>query len=278
MRIITVLLLFLSISLSAKHKFIAADTTTKEVFIINESGEKAWSYKAPDKPQDVSILPNGNILLCCKTIVVELTMNKEIVWKFERKGEMHSAQRLADDSTLVGHTSEGKIYFISPEGKVINEFKTTYTTKNKHRIFRRIRQAQDGRIYIGHHGDGVCRIYNPKGEVTGTVTHYKDRCFSAMPMKNETILLTGEERLKIVNHKDEVLWEVSTEELNKKVVALTSAKQLKNGNILVTNWQGHVKKKGRTQPAMIEISSDKKIVWSYDGDKNKCLITMDVFE
>jgi len=172
-----------------------------------------------------------------------------------------------------------KIYVVSPQGEVLKEFKTTNETKNAHRYFRRIRQVNDGRIYVAHHGDGVCRIYSPDGKVTSTLTHYEDRCFSATPLKNDNVLLTGEKKMKIVNHQDEVLWEIDTSEIKgQKVNALTSAKVLKNGNILVTNWQGHIKKKGRTQPAMIEISPDKKVVWSYDGDKNKCLITMDVFE
>ena len=50
------------------------------------------------------------------------------------------------------------------------------------------------------------------------------------------------------------------------------------GHAIQCDSMEDVKKKGRTQPAMIEINPDKKIVWSYDGDKNKCLITMDVFE
>ena len=77
MKYILWLFFLLSLSLSAKHKFIAADTTT-----------------------------NGNVLLCTKNVVLELSMDKKVLWSFERKGEMHSAQRLADGNTLIGHTTE----------------------------------------------------------------------------------------------------------------------------------------------------------------------------
>ena len=61
------------------------------------------------------------------------------------------------------------VYLVSPEGKVLKEFKTTYDTKNKHRIFRRVRQADNGNIYTAHHGDGVCRVYDQSGKVLNTL-------------------------------------------------------------------------------------------------------------
>ncbi len=273
------LFIFITFSLSAKHKFIAVDTGTKEVFIIDESGKKVWTYKSKVKPQDVSFLENGNILLCTTTAVLEMTMDKKVVFEFKRPGEMHSAQRLADGNTLIGHTSEGKVYLVSPKVEVLKEYKTTFDTKNKHRIFRRIRQTEDGKIYAAHHGDGVCRVYDQSGKVLNTLKHYKDRCFSATPLTNGKVLLTGADKVKIVNLQNEIVWEVDIKEIPEaKVQSLTSAKMLENGNILVTNWMGHhrklIKKKG--YPSIIEISPDKKVVWQYDGGKNKCLIALDV--
>jgi len=278
MRLFTLLLL-LTVSVSAKYKFIAADTGTKEVFIVDENGKKVWTYKSPGKPEDVSFLKNGNILLCTKNKVMEMTMDKKVVFEFSRTGELHSAQRLADGNTLIGHTSEGKVYLVSPKGEVIKEVKTTYETKNKHRIFRRIRQTEEGKIYAAHHGDGVCRVYDQSGKVLNTLKHYSDRCFSATPLTNDRVLLTGLDKVKIVNLKNEVLWEIDIKEIpDSKVLSLTSAKMLENGNILVTNWMGHhrklIKKKG--YPSIVEISPEKKVVWQYDGGKNKCLIALDV--
>ncbi|NQZ57142.1 MAG: PQQ-binding-like beta-propeller repeat protein [Lentisphaeraceae bacterium] len=279
MRLIFSLFILLGLSLQAKHKFIAADTTTREVFIVDENGKKTWSFKVPDKPQDVSVLANGNILICCRTIVLEMTLDKKIIWKFKQKGEMHSAQRLADGNTLIGHTSKGRVLVVSPEGEIVSEFKTTYETTKPHMIFRRVRRSADGKIYVAHHGDGVCRIYSPEGKVIASVKHHGKKCFSATPLENQKILLSGGGKIKIVSHSGETYWEVDISELKgHKITGLGSAKILKNGNILVTNWQGHVKKGQRTQAAMIEISPDKKIVWSYDGGKNKCLIAMDLIE
>jgi outer membrane protein assembly factor BamB len=279
MKYLMVLILLTSASLQAKHKFIAGDSTTLEVFIIDHSGKKTWSYLAPYKTQDVSILKNGNILLCTKNKVLEITMDKKIVWEFNRKGEMHSAQRLDNGNTLVGHTSEGTVLEVNSGGKVVRSFKTTFDTKVTHVNFRRVRQAASGLVYVAHHGDGVCRIYSKDGKLVSSVAHYSRKCFSATPLKDGKILLTGKDKVKLVDQEGKVYWEINTSEIKgHKIASLTSAKMLANGNILVTNWMGHEKKNKRNEVSIIEITPNKEVVWSYKDNKNKCLIAIDVFE
>jgi outer membrane protein assembly factor BamB len=279
MKYLFVLVLIFALNLQAKHKFIAGDTQTGEVFIVDKDGKTIWTYKAKFKPQDVSILKNGNILLCTQKQVIELTMDKKIVWEFSRSGEMHSCQRLANGNTLVGHTSEGTVLEVNSAGKVIRSFKTTFKTKRAHSNFRRVRQTAEGLIYVSHHGDGVCRIYSNEGKVVNSVEHYKGKCFSATPLKDGKILLTGKAKVKIVDLEGKIHWEINTSEIKgHKIDSLTSAKMLANGNILVTNWMGHQKKNKRTEVSIVEINPNKEVVWSYKDSKNTCIIAMDLFE
>ena len=267
--------LILTLTASAGHRVIAADTGTKEVIIIDEKGKIIWSFKAPGKPEDLEVLKNGNILLCTKNSVIELTMDKKIIWKFEEKGEMHSCQRLANGNTLIGHTSTGELLEVNKEGKVVKTIKTTSKSSNKHRTFRRVRKNDDG-IYVSHHGDGVCRLYSDDGKILRTVAHYADRCFSSLPMKGEKLLLSGKDKIKIVDKDGKTVWEVDVKNYpDLKIDAFTAAIPLENGNILVTNWMGHLKKNKRgDSPSMVEISPDKKMVWSWSNPKHKCLIAI----
>jgi len=57
---------------------------------------------------------------------------------------------------------------------------------------------------------------------------------------------------------------------------LTGFQKLPNGNVLVSNWLGHGK--FGTAPHLLEITPDKKIVWTYaDHTTFRTVATVQVF-
>jgi outer membrane protein assembly factor BamB len=198
--------------------------------------------------------------------VIEVSPDKKIVWKYTAKGEFQSCQRLDNGNTVIGFCSASKVLEVDKEGKEVIEFKVNSKVKNSHKIMRRVRKGSDGLYYVAHHGDGFCRVYDKTGKQLREIEHYKGFCYSAIPLKNGNVLLSGKELMKIVNPKNEIVWSIKPSDIPKaKIFSFCGAHILDNGNIVVSNWLGHGKD-GKGSP-IVEISPDKKVVWTFDNTK-----------
>src|SRR4051794_32291936 len=80
-----------------KHRFLGADYVGKKVAIIAANGTTEWKSPAVS-PQDCWLLKNGNVLFCELGGVKEVTMNKEIAWRYDVPAgvQSHSCQPLPD--------------------------------------------------------------------------------------------------------------------------------------------------------------------------------------
>ena len=132
-----------------KREFICADTKLKRVAIFDKEGKITWSYKTgKGKCCDISILKNGNFLMCIrnrkKSEIIELTRDKKIVWKYQGKGELFSCQRLENGNTVIAFCTSGKIIEVNKDKKIVVQFKIQGKTKNAHGRLRRVRKGSDG--------------------------------------------------------------------------------------------------------------------------------------
>ena len=73
------------------HRFIAH--SNGRVVILNAKGETEWEVAMPSTSHDIQVMPNGNMLIQNSiTTIVEMTPNKEIVWKHESKPTTSNAR------------------------------------------------------------------------------------------------------------------------------------------------------------------------------------------
>lgn len=83
---------------------LAVDYTNKYVVEFDAFGRKVWiATDLPGKPTNVQRLDDGNTLLTLAEpgLLVELSPEKEVVWRLEVEGRPTTAQRLDDGRTLV---------------------------------------------------------------------------------------------------------------------------------------------------------------------------------
>ena len=93
-----------------------------------------------------------------------------------------------------------------------------------------------------------------------------NHCYSALRLPNgNTLIGTGNGHSVIeVTPAKEIVWQISQDDLPGIQLAwITQLQVLKNGNIIVGNCHA-----GDKNPQVIEVSRDKKVVWSFKDFKN----------
>ncbi len=265
-RIILLIVLCIFAHRASAHTFICADTKLKKAMIFNSAGKRIWNYDDV-KCVDVSVLANGNILMCHEhpkaSWIREVTREKKMVWEYKVKGEAQSSQRLPNGNTLIGICTSSELIEVKPDGEIAKRIKVKTSIKKTHKIMRRARKGDDGLYYVAHHGEGVCRVYDGDSKIVREIPHYPGFCYSATPLSDGRVLLTGKDLIKIVGNDDKIVWSLRSDEIAKwNIASFCGAHIQANGNIVVSNWLGHGMD-GKGTP-IIEITPDKNVVWSFD--------------
>ena len=267
------------------HRVLAADRSTGKQAIVGTDGKIEWLFPNTHDVHDAQLLENGNLLTqTSSTKVVEVSPEKKIVWSYDSKPkagykggvEVHAFQRLVDGNTMIAEAGNGRIIEVDPAGKVVKEVPLKLDHPHPHRDTRRVRKLDNGHYLVAHEGDGCVREYDDAGKV---VWEYKldlagrerkgghgpeamgTEVFSAIRLKNgNTLIGTGNmHEVQEVDPKGKIVWSVTQNELPGITLAwVTGVQQLKNGNIVIGNCHA-----GKDQPQLIEVTKDKKVVWTW---------------
>lgn len=266
--------------------FIAADSSRKLLAIVNEDGTTAWSH--PIGPlHDLHVLPGGTILFQDTwTHVLEVDrQNGRVVWEYEartapgnqdQRVEIHAFQRLENGHTLIAESGRSRLIELTPDNKIVTEVRLQVSRSDAHRDTRLVRRLTSGNYLVCHEGDAVVREYAADGRVVWEykiplfgrqpaaghgVEAYGNQCFSALRLPNgNTLIGTGNGHSVIeVTPAGQVVWSLHQNELPGIQLAwVTSLQLLPNGNILINNCHA-----GPENPQLIEVSRDKRVVWSF---------------
>jgi hypothetical protein len=269
------------------HSFVAADRERGHLVIVNDKGEVTWEYAVKHDLHDLHVLPNGNILThTSNTLVVEINPNKEIVWKYQSKPtgklgvEVHAVQRLENGDTMIAESGNSRIIEVNPKGEIVKTVPLTVTKPNSHRDTRMVRKLKSGNYLVCQEGEGCVREYDSTGKI---VWEYKldlngrprsnghgpeghgIEVFGAVRLENGNTLIGGgnNNRVLEVNPKGEIVWQIDQKDLPGITLAwVTNLQVLPNGNIVFGNCHA-----GPSNPQIIEVSRDKKVVWSVNNQK-----------
>jgi len=270
-------------STSPGRRFIAADASKGHVAIIDAAGHVEWEYPVRQL-HDLHVLPNGNVLLQSSwTTIEEVTPDKKVVWRYDsatsngnrgRAVQVHAFQRLPDGLTMIAESGPARILEVDRDGVIHREVPLTVEHPDPHRDTRLVRKLASGNYLACHEADGMVREYDPTGRV---VWQYAvglfgqepapghegtgNQVFGALRLESgNTLLATGNGHHVVeVTPEGEVVWNVSQHELPGITLQwVTTLEQLPNGNLVIGNCHA-----GPENPQIIEISRDKKVVWSY---------------
>lgn len=272
------------------YKVLGADK--KRVAIINEKGEIEWEVANPDAREihDIQMLDNGNVLFQTSYVtVVEVNKDKQVVWKHEstpKEGytgrvEIHSYQRLKNGNTLIAESGNTRLIEVDKQDKIVKVVPLTVTKPNAHRDTRMVRKLDNGNYLVCQEGEGKVREYDGTGKIVWEyalelgdrprsnghgVEGHGVEVFGAVRLKNGNTLIAGgnNNRILEVNKAGKIVWSIDHKELPGITFAwMTTLQVLPNGNIIIGNTHA-----GPENPQLIEVTRDKKVVWTFKDFTN----------
>ena len=265
------LLLALPLRAAEGHVFACADYSGGKVFLVGTDGAVTWEHPA-SHCNDFWVLANGNLLFTTGHGVQEVTREKKVVFKYESKSEIYACQRLPNGNTFVGECNSGRLLNVDPTGKIVREVKLLPEGKDGgHSYIRNARELPNGNFLVTHYSEQIVREYDAQGKV---VREFKapSSPHSAIRLPNGNTLITLADKIKepgLIEYDAEgkVVWQLSNKDLpGAPLKFVAGLHRLANGNTVLCNWLGHGQF-GKS-PHLVEVTPDKKVVWSYANHKD----------
>jgi hypothetical protein len=253
------------------HRFVCADYDHKLLAIVAPDGAISWSRPISEEVHEVEVLPNGHVLyapISGRLSEVDPASNME-VWSYDaakqngnagKAVQVHDFERLADGSTWIFESGSCRVIHIDHDGMLLSQVPLTVDHPDAHRDTRNARRLGDGHFLVAHEGDNKVREYDAKGAVVWSYA-VKSKVFGVLRLADgNTLIATGDgHRLLEVDQAGSEVWSVGQHDLPGITLAwLTQIERLPNGNTIVVNCHA-----GPDNPQIIELTRDKKVVWSF---------------
>jgi len=275
---------------AAGHRVLAGDDSTQRLAIVAPDGSLAWETKV-GPIHDASALPNGNILYQQGwNRIVEATPDKRIVWEYDaaksngnegKRLEVHAFQRLDGGLTMIVESGTARIIEVDHDGKLHHEIKLKTDHPDAHMDTRLARKIANGNYLVAQQNDGCVREYDPTGKIVWEYEQplfgksrqpghgpeaFGNFTFSALRLPNGNTLIGGGNGHCVleVSPQKEIVWKVEQNDLPGITLAwVTRVQRLPNGNTIIGNCHA-----GPDNPQLIEITPEKKVVWTWKDFKN----------
>lgn len=253
-----------------KHSFFVAGAVTG---IVGEDNELIWD-SGRGSARDGCVLPNGNVLICWVNEIKEYNREREVVWTYTidpKNQEFGTVQRLPDGRTML--TELGPHPRLLEVDTATNEIRVEVPlqpeTDNYHMQTRMARKLPNGNYLVPHLFAFAVKEYTPKGDVVKIFRTNRDPRlvvgdnwpFTAirMPNGNTHINLTHGDKFMEVDAEGKIVWLVTNDDFEDHPLRdPCGAQVLPNGNVVIASYGA----KEPDQIKMLEITRDKKIVWS----------------
>ena len=250
------------------HSFLA---TGAETFLVSENGRTEWSY--PLSTRDGWVLPDGHLLLTISAGkeypdggIVEVARDGKVLVEFKgTQSEVNTSQKLSSGNILLTEAGpKPRILEIDPKGKIIVEVALKCQTTNFHMQSRMTRKLPNGNYLVPQLLDKVVREYNAEGKIVweSPTPHWP---FTAIRLPGGHTLINctyGNASIE-VDAQGKITWQVSNEDLPEALIKdACGGQRLPNGNTVIASYGIGVH---RTK--LIEVTKDKRIVWTYTDDR-----------
>jgi hypothetical protein len=254
-----------------KHAFLA---TGNETLIVDEGGKAVWEY--PHSSRDGWVLEDGHVLLALSRgkaypsgAAVEVDRDGKLLFEFKgTQSEVNTVQPLGGGKVLLTEAgARPRILEVDRgTGKVVAEVPLQAQTKDHHLQTRMTRKLANGNYLVPQLLDRVVREYDRKGKVIWEVkTPHMPFTAIRLPDGNTLIGCTLGNLVIEVDKGGKEVWRLTNDDLpGKPINDACGVQRLDNGNTVVTSHHATA-----GQVKLIEVTRDKKLVWSYtDGRKS----------
>jgi hypothetical protein len=248
------------------HAFVCTDYTQGKVFVVSREGRVEWEYPATNG-NDVWALPSGNLLFNTGHGVKEVTRDKQVVFDYQSRSEIYAWQRLTNGNTFIGECDAGRLLEVDPSGKVVKELRLLPAgTNGGHAYMRNARCLENGNYLVAHYGAQVVREYDAQGKVVREIPAAGGP-HSVVRLPNGNTLIScadrkGGSRVFEVDAGGKTVWQVQGDELpGISLKFMAGLQRFPNGNTVMANWLGH--NQFGTAPHLIEVTADKRVVWTF---------------
>ncbi|MEY4566005.1 MAG: hypothetical protein RLY14_975 [Planctomycetota bacterium] len=250
---------------SARSLF-AADYQKKVAALIRPDNSIVWQIPIRDI-HDAQPLDNGHWLLQTSfSNVVEVDGSGKEVWRYDagktadgKQVEIHAFRRISESVTMIAESGTSRILEVGRDGKILHSIPLKVKQADPHRDTRLVRPTTDGNYLVSHEAEGLVREYRRDGSIAWEYP-VGSKVYSAIRLKNgNTLIGTGDgHRVLEVDPKGTVVWEIKENDLpGIRLAWITMVDRLPNGNTWIVNCHGG------EQPQILEVSSDKKVVWKF---------------
>jgi hypothetical protein len=250
-----------------RHSFLA---TGAETYLVSDSGKIEWTY--PLSTRDGWVLANGNFLLTVSQGkeypgggVVEITRDAKVLFEYKgTQAEVNTSQKLPGGNVLLTEAGpKPRLLEVDAKGKIIIEFPLKCQTTNHHMQSRMARKLANGNFLVPQLLDKIVREYNREGTIVWEVAT-PNWPFTAIRLPNGHTLINctyGNNSIEVDSDGKKV-WELSNSDLAEPLIKdACGAQRLPNGNTVITSYGI-----GANRTKLIEVTPDKKVVWTYTDD------------
>lgn len=261
------------------YAFLGTSHAHGRIHIVDESGQIVWEYPVQN-PQDVWMLPNGNVLTTHLHGVREVTRDKRVVWEYavEPPNEVPTCQPLPDGNVLIGIAGECRLVEVNRAGEVVREVRLSTTEREPHTQFRMCRKTPEGTYLVPFTAEGVVRELDSAGSVLREFPRARFPV-CALRLEDGNTLISAEGAVTEYDRNDLIVWELTQDDVPDIALATIAGVQRRpNGNTVVCNWgardEGH-----RVGAHIFEVTDDKRVVWQVVGaafsDAAQCQLLTD---
>jgi hypothetical protein len=257
-------------------------TAIVEISPEHPDGKVEWSH--PANSREGWVLPTGNILLALSrgdggpggaAVEIERGSNGAAdreVWRYDgTQEEVNSIQKTAEGTYVLTEAGPApRLLEIDAAGAVKVEFPLLCQKANGHMQTRMTRKQTDGTYLCPHLFDFAIIRYGPTGKELSRIGTRDPAApqlntwpFTAITLPDGGILagLTNGNRVVEFDREGKIRWQIDTADVDGAIADACGIQRLPSGNTMIASY--HV---GRQGERLVEVSPEKKVVWSWKAD------------
>ena len=268
--VLITLLLSCATAVTGQKKMLLGGSGWNKIVIIDKE-TKTIEWEHPINPGEecncVDYTKDGKVLYAYRSGAKLIDKDKNTIWDFKvnpETEELQTAKQLPYGGFLIGIAgSPLRIVELDKKGNKRSEI--TYNTgiADKHGQLRIIEKTPEKTYLVPLMESGKILEIDQKGKLINTIQAVGNVFSAKMLGKKQILVSCGDGHCyQIFDRKGKLLKQISQDEYeNVKLLFVAEIAPWKN-NLFITNWSGH--SSHQSEPTLIEVTPDNKIVWSLD--------------